>query len=144
MELISFLAIVLGVLGGFKLMGTAMLALEERFHIDETFLPYISFAVVFVIIVILVSFLGRIIKISIQKTFLGAVDQAAGALLGLLKTAFMLSIVIWIIESIDIDLHPHHDNHWGDNSFLYPLIAGFAPKVTSWLSEIFPVFRDIF
>ncbi|MBY0432940.1 MAG: CvpA family protein [Cyclobacteriaceae bacterium] len=35
MELLSLVAIVLGVLGGFKLMGQGMLFLQERFHADK-------------------------------------------------------------------------------------------------------------
>ena len=43
MELFSLLAIVLGVFGGFKLMGEGMILLQDQFNADKTVLPYISF-----------------------------------------------------------------------------------------------------
>ena len=89
MELISLAAIMLGVFGGFKLMSAGMIFLQERFHADKSTLPYISFIVIFIIIVILVQLLGRMIKNSLDKTFLGSVDQSMGAALGaFLKVTF--------------------------------------------------------
>src|SRR5688572_26074438 len=86
--LFSFLALVLGVLGGFKLMGWAMLFLASHFNVDEKVLPYFAFAAVFIVIVIAVRLLGSTLKASLDKTFLGRLDQFAGAILGLFKTAF--------------------------------------------------------
>lgn len=140
MELFSFLAIILGVLGGFKLMGWAMLFLADQFNVDQKVLPYIAFAVVFIAIVIAVKLLGNVIKLSIDKSFLGKVDQVAGSVLGFFKTAFLLSVVLWILDSLKI----HLPGNWTDESWIFPLVANFAPAVTSWISEIFPVFRDVF
>ena len=92
MELFSLGAILLGVLGGFKLMGYAMIFLAKNFDVDQKILPYAAFAAVFIAILILVRMMGKLIKLSIDKTFLGSIDQAAGAGLGLLKAAFMLSV----------------------------------------------------
>jgi membrane protein required for colicin V production len=139
LELFSLLGIVLGVLGGFKLMGWAMVLLVDKFNVDQKVLPYIAFAVVFVVIVIAVNLLGRMLKLSVDKSFLGKVDQAAGAVLGLLKTVFMLSVAIWILDSLKVDMEK-----WSSNSWLYKAIEGFAPKTTKWAGDIFPVFKDIF
>lgn len=140
MELFSFAALLLGVLGGFKLMGWAMLFIAEQFDIAEKMLPYVAFAVVFIVIVIVVRLLGKMIKVSIDKTFLGRIDELAGAFLGLFKTIFLLSVVIWIIEALHLNL----PNGWVDDSWLFPYVEVFAPVITSWISEIFPVFRDVF
>jgi membrane protein required for colicin V production len=140
MELFSLLAIVLGVLGGFKLMGQAMILLANKFNVDKVVLPYIAFGVVFIIIVIVVTLLGRLIKASIDKNFLGRVDQAAGALLGMLKVTFLLSVVIWIMNSLRVDTL----DHWSEGSRLYPKVASFAPMVTNLVSEFVPVFKNIF
>lgn len=140
MALFSFLAILLGVLGGFKLMGWAMVLLADKFNIDQKILPYIAFAVVFILIVIGVRLLGNLVKVSLDKTFLGRIDQVAGGALGLLKTAFLLSVAIWIVDSLRF----HFPQKWTDDSWLFPKVAAFAPAITSWLGKIFPVFKDIF
>jgi membrane protein required for colicin V production len=140
MELFSFLAILLGVLGGFKLMGWAMIILADHFNVDQKVLPYIAFAVVFIAIVIAVRLLGNLIKVSIDKSFLGRIDQVMGAVLGLFKTAFLLSVVLWILDSLKVDL----PEKWMAGSWLFPKIADFAPAITTWIGKFFPVFRDVF
>lgn len=140
MELFSFCAIVLGVIGAFKLLGWAILLINDNFDVDKKALPYIAFAVVFVVIVIVVRLIGNMIKLSIDKSFLGRVDQIAGAGLGLLKMAFILSVLFWLANSFHYDL----PTRYTDGSWLMPRVAGFAPQVGSWLSEIFPVFEDVF
>ena len=57
MEVISLVGIILGIFLGFKLMGEGMLLLEEKFNADRSTLPYISFGIIFMIVVILVRFL---------------------------------------------------------------------------------------
>lgn len=140
MSLFSLLALILGVLGAFKLLGWAVVWLSAEFDIHESILPYVAFALVFIGIVILVRVLGRILKFSIDLTFLGTLDQWAGAVLGLLKTVFFLSVLIWVATSLRVSF----PEKWTENSWLFPQISAFAPRLTAWISEIFPVFRDLF
>jgi membrane protein required for colicin V production len=140
MELISFVAILVGVLVGFKLMGLGMLFLEEKFNADKRTLPYISFGIIFIIIVVLVRLLGGWAKKSIDKSFLGTVDQAMGAALGGFRTLFMLSIVLWIIDSLKISLR----SEWTHDAWLYPFTATLAPKTVDWIGGFLPVFKEIF
>ena len=140
MELFSFLALLLGVLGGFKLMGWAMLYLADHFNVDKNVLPYVAFAVVFIAIVILVRMLGNMIKLSLDKSFLGRVDQVAGGFLGIIKTGFILSVLIWLFDSLRFNF----PDKWTADSWLFPKVATLAPSVTAWIGEWFPVFRDVF
>lgn len=140
MTLFSLAAIVLGVIGGFKLMGYAIVLLKAEFDMNETVLPYIAFALVFVAILIAVNLLGRIIKASIDKTFLGHVDQAAGAAVGLLKATFLLSVSLWILNALNLDL----PQRWINESWLLPRVESFAPRTTTWLADYIPFFEDVF
>jgi membrane protein required for colicin V production len=140
LELFSLTAVILGVLGGFKLMGWAMVLLSGKIHVDEKVLPYVAFAIVFLVIVIVVNLLGKLLKVSLDRSLLGGIDQIAGGLLGLARTAFMLSIAMWIVDSLKLAFF----TRWSDHSWLYQIVAGFAPKITEWISDVFPVFRDVF
>ncbi len=139
-ELFSLLGIILGILAGFKLMGVAMVMLGKHYTIDDKVLPYVAFGIVFLIVLIVASLLGKLLKSSIEKTVLGNADQVAGSVLGLFKTAFMVSVVLWITSSMEMNI----PEHWSEDSWLYPVTASFAPTVTSWVAEIFPVFSDLF
>ncbi len=140
MELFGILAIVLGVLGGFKLMGWAMLYLQERFHADKAVLPYLAFFAVFILIVLIVTLIGRMFKHLIDKSFLGSMDKAMGACLGMFKAAFMFSVLIWISHSIK--LYPPET--WTEDAWLYPYTARIAPGISSWIGGFLPFFKEIF
>jgi len=140
LELFSLFAVVLGVLLGFKLMGSAMLLLANRIDTNEKFLPYIAFIAVFIVVVIVVGLLGKLISASVNRTFLGSVDQAAGGILGLLRTTFMFSVVLWIVDSLKLRFLPD----WTDGSVLYPIVADVAPTLAIWISGLLPVFGDVF
>lgn len=136
----SLLAIFLGILAGFKLMGAAMLMLNDYYKIDEKILPYAAFGLVFVVVLILVNAVGDMLKSTLDKTILGGFDKIAGAAVGLFKTAFMVSVVFWILDSMDFIFFHRFTEH----SFLYPYTAGFAPAVTAWAGEVFPAAGDLF
>ncbi|HLT80897.1 MAG TPA: CvpA family protein [Cyclobacteriaceae bacterium] len=139
MTVISLAAIILGILGGFMLLGKAMLMLDSNFTIDQSVLPYIAFAVVFVLIVVLVSWIGRLLRDTVRHTFLGGIDQAVGAIVGMVKTAFMLSVAIWILDALKIDIAD-----WFASSRLYAIIEDFAPLVAGWIGKLIPAFQSVF
>lgn len=140
MSLFSILAIILGVLGGFKLMGIAMIYLQDHFHADKSTLPYISFFVVFIIIVVVVILIGRILKSALDKTLLGTMDKSLGACLGIFKMAFLISIIIWIADSLKLS----PPEAWTSESWIYPLTAKMAPSISAWVGSFIPFFKEIF
>lgn len=140
MGLISLVAIVLGIFGGFKLMGEGMLFLQRQFNADTSVLPYLSFLFIFVVIVVIVTLLGKLVKASINKTILGSMDAAMGAILGVCKWLFMLSVVLWILDSLTIE--PNED--WTEDSLLYPYTVMFATKLAGWVAEVLPFFKETF
>lgn len=139
-ELFSLLAVILGILGGFKLMGYAMVMLDNKFNIDEKVLPYAAFGLVFLVIVLVVNLIGKSLKASLSRSVLGSVDQVAGAVLALIRSAFMISVMLWIADSLQFQFL----NNWSEGAWLYPRVATFAPNLTSWLSQYFPILKDVF
>ena len=140
MGLITMFALVLGVFIAFKLTGEGMLFLQDEFNADERTLPYITFFIIFVVVVVLVTWLGKAIRASIDKTFLGRVDEIFGSLLGAFKTLFMLSVMLWIADSFKIAPH----SEWTDGSYLYSFTANLAPGLARWLAQFLPFLREIF
>jgi membrane protein required for colicin V production len=87
-----------------------------------------------------VTFLGKSIKDSMDKTFLGKVDAIAGAFLGLVKFAFSISVALWLIDSMRIKI----PSEWTRGSYLYPATAHFAPDVAAFLGGFLPFFKEVF
>lgn len=140
MGVVSLLAIVLGVFVSFKLMGDGMVILQRNFNADASVLPYLSFILIFILVVIGVNWLGKLLRNSIEKGFLGRVDESMGALLGCLKFAFLMSIFFWIIDSLKYA----PGASWTNGAVIYPYIAHLAPDLAGWLAEFLPFFREIF
>lgn len=140
MELFFLCAIILGVFAGFRLMGAGVGYLHDEFDSDTTLFPYLSFLIIFILVVIVVTFLGRQIKNSVDRTFLGKVDAIAGAVLGVMKYLFCASVCIWLMSSFHYSLPVD----WTKGSWLYPVTAGFAPSVAGLFSSFLPVFKGIF
>lgn len=140
LELFFLLAIILGVFIGFKLMGSGVEYLSEKFNADKEVLPYISFAIIFLIVMVVVSLIGKSIKNSLDKTFLGKMDAIAGAALGLIKFAFGISVIIWLIEAFQISF----PEGWKEESALYPIAAKVAPTLSEYFGEFLPFFKETF
>lgn len=140
LELFFLLAIILGVFIGFKLMGSGVEYLSEKFNADKEVLPYISFTIIFLIVMVVVSLIGKSIKNSLDKTFLGKMDAIAGAALGLIKFAFGISVIIWLIEAFQISF----PEGWKEESALYPIAAKVAPTLSEYFGEFLPFFKETF
>jgi uncharacterized membrane protein required for colicin V production len=114
--------------------------LEERYHIDAKALPYIAFAAIFVIVVFVVNLLSRFISRRVDHSFLGKVDHAAGGLMGLFRTGFMMSILLWLFYSMKFSF----PEDWTADSWILPMISKLAPNIIHGIGYILPFFRGIF
>lgn len=139
LELIAILALFLGVIGGLKLLHWGMDILKANFEINSLILPYITFVLIFIAIIFLVNFIGKAVKKVLDLTLLGSVDNLAGALIGILKWALALSILIWISNSFGIYL----PEHFKEKANLYPLVSSFAPTLVGYLTTLFPFIEDL-
>ena len=139
-ELFFFTALVLGVLIGFKFTGLGVAYLHKQFNADTAFLPYISFFVIFILVVILVIFIGNRIKHLMDDTFLGKVDSIAGAVIGAMKYAFCTSVIFWLASKINYTF----PESWTNESWLYPKTLWFAQSVSEFFGSFLPFFKETF
>jgi len=139
-ELFFFTALVLGVLIGFKFTGWGVAYLHRHFNADTSFLPYLSFLIIFILVVMLVIFSGNRIKHLMDQTFLGKIDSIAGAGLGLMKYAFCASIIFWLALKVNYTF----PDSWIQGSWLYPKTLGFAKSVSEFFGNFLPFFKETF
>lgn len=140
MEIVSILAFILAIIGAFKLLHEGINFLQDNFQLSGKLLPYLSFLLIFVAIIVLVNLLGKAVKKMLDMTLLGSFDSFAGALIGLLKWAFGLSVLIWIFNYFEIN----PIDKYAEDSFVYPMIHSFAPTVIDYISALLPFARDLF
>jgi len=107
--------------------------LEPHLDLSLSLLQFISFAVIFIVVNIVIHVLGITIKKIVDAIFLQPVDKALGFLLGLVKAGIIVYLLILIMAQI-----PYQKiNDVLNDSFLASRIIEVSPLIQSKIEEIF-------
>ena len=137
-QIITFVAFILAVVTAFNLCQLGIVKLKQWMDLDESILPVISFILIFLLVLILIILLGRFLTTVLHQTLFGSIDQYAGALVGILKTAFGLGCMLWLLDKSGLKI----PDSYTDESFVYPWLTEYSPSVIQLLGKIIP-FQDI-
>ena len=131
-EVASLAALILGIFGAIKFSGFTADFLVEQFDITTKYLSLIAFAITFIIIVVLVHLLARILDKLVKAIALGFINRLLGIVFGVAKVAFILSIVLVILNTVNRKANFLPEEKL-DKSFLYWPISNFAPAIFPYL-----------
>ncbi len=127
-ELSSLVALVLGIYVAINFSGFTASWLVKNFEISEKYLTIISFIVTFIAVVFGVFMVGKILEKFVDVLLLGFINKLAGGAFGIVKAAFLMSVILWIINSLDPgDFIIKQKTREG--SMLYEHVEWFAPAV---------------
>jgi membrane protein required for colicin V production len=129
----SLAALILGVWGAIRFSHLTAALLISYFGVQTKYLGLISFALTFVVIVILVHLLSRAMDKLVKAVALGIVNRLAGLLFSMLKTAFLISIFLVILNGINSRVPFIPDEH-KENSLLYQPLSRLAPAIFPFLN----------
>ena len=138
LEIVGILAFVLGIIGGFKLMELGMTYLRDYMDGMDHLLPFVSFLIIFLGILLLVNLIGKAVKKMVDMTLLGGVDKFAGAVVGIAKWGIGLSIVLWLTHHFGIEL-PGQD----EDLVLYPYLTDLGPNLIQSMSVVLPFAEEM-
>ncbi|WP_230866989.1 MULTISPECIES: CvpA family protein [Halanaerobiaceae] len=96
-------------------------------------LQFISFAVLFIAVNVLVHLLGMVFKNVIDFLFLKPIDHAAGALLGLLKGGLLAYFLVLFLNKLPVT----SISQQVQNSFLATRLLSMTPFLQQNLQNIF-------
>jgi len=98
------------------------------------YLPLISFAVIFIGVILIVIGVAKLIEKFVKAVSLGFLNKLGGAVFGMLKFGLLLSILIFFLEAINktVSFIPDETKK---NSLLYEHVQKIAPMVIPGLSE---------
>lgn len=138
-EIITVLAFVIATMTAFKLLHTTMDFFKQYFdHKSGT--PALAFISVFVGVFFLIFILGKFLTNMLRYTPIGIFDKFAGAIMGVIKYSFFLSVVLWLLQAGGLQkIYYQHTK----GAIIYPVILGFAKKFIGWISYVIP-FTDVF
>jgi len=124
-ELSGLIAVILGVLGGFRLSDPIAGAVLERLGVSPGIASVFAFTIVFLAIATVVFILSSFLSRFVRGINLGWVDRLFGLIFGFVKGAYIVSFFLIFlslfssIASVNTALH---------SSKLYPYFTDLAPK----------------
>ncbi len=127
-ELASIAALVLGLLGAITFSGLTADYLAP--HIDSSHIGLISFFVTFILIVIAVHFIAKLVNKLLEAVALGALNRILGAAFSVLKYAFIISVLLAVLNGISSGLIPEKQKK---DSVLYGPVSNLAPHIFPYL-----------
>lgn len=135
----SIIAFIIGLVAALKLSSVVALYLEGNVSVEGKWLPVISFALVFFIVVVLVNSGGKIIEKSLEMVFLGWANRLAGAVLYAALYIIIFSVILFYAEKTHL-----LKAETFSASATWPFIKPWGPVVVGWPGKIIPVFKDMF
>ncbi|MEO8720645.1 MAG: CvpA family protein [Ginsengibacter sp.] len=135
----SFTAFIIGLAAALKLSAVVASRFESSVGMMAKWLPVISFAIVFIIVVLLVNIGARVIRKTIRMVMLGWIDKLGGILFYVIIYTIIFSVILFFAEKTFI-VKPQTIAA----STMHDYVAPWGPKVIDNLGKIVPVFKDMF
>ncbi len=135
----SLIAIIVGLAAAIKLSTVVAGYIGKAIRISDTWLPAISFIVVFIIVVLLIRLGANMLQKTVELVLLGWVNRLGGVLLYMVIYLIVYSILLFYAEQLKL-VQPHTIQ----NSIAYNFIQPWVPKVINGFGAVIPVFKDMF
>lgn len=140
LEALSFLSLIIGVLGGLKLLNTAIPVMKDLIGDVYGLLPILTFLVVFVLIILLVKTVGILLKKVIDFTPFGTFDNVLGAGVGALKWCMAIGLFLHVANLAGISLAENASQ----TSVVYPYVVKATPMALELIGYLLPFAKELF
>lgn len=138
-EIALFMGIVLGIYAGFRFCSFAEERLIKVYHLTGNLVPYISFLLVFIAVLAALIFFAKLLELVLKATALNIFNKLAGGILGLLKFAFVLSVMFYFLVPLNNKIRLVSEEQQR-NSILYKPVNNFSlyiiPAMEKYRSRI--------
>ena len=134
-EIAGLLALIIGVWGAIHFSDVVGEFLSAKFDWNEKYISLSAFIITFLGIVIAISTLGKALTSVASVIALGWLNKLFGAVFGLLKVGFMLSILLNILLQVNTKFD-FLEKKALKESILFEPVADVAPTV-------FPMLKDL-
>lgn len=137
--LFSLVAVIIGLAAAIKLSTVVAKYIGSAVKVSEEWLPLISFAVVFLVVIILIRLGAKAIEKTVETAMLGMVNKLAGIILYVAIYTLVFSVLLFYAEQMKL-LQPETIN----KSVTYSFIQPWGPRTINMFGSLIPVFKDMF
>ncbi|HQW43201.1 MAG: CvpA family protein [Chitinophagaceae bacterium] len=137
--LFSLVAVIIGLAAAMKLSTVVAGYIGKAVKVSEEWLPIISFAVVFLIVLLLIRLGARAIEKAIEVVLLGWVNKIGGIILFAAIYITVFSVLLFYAEQMKL-----LQADTIDKSVTYSFVQPWGPKAMNGFGSIVPIFKDMF
>ena len=135
----SLVAIIVGLAAAIKLSAIVANRLGHQVKVSDKWLPVISFAIVFIVVVLLIRLGARAIQKLTEAMMLGWANRLGGVLLYVVIYLTIFSVLLFYANQVKI-IKPDTIKA----SVTYSFIRPWGPKAIDGFASVIPLFRDMF
>jgi len=135
----SFVAIIIGLAAAIKLSAVIAGYIGKAVKVSDQWLPVISFAVVFIVVLLLVRLGAKAIQRTVEIGMLGWINRLGGILFYTIIYVTVFSIILFYAEQIKL-LQPETKKKSITYSYVHPL----GPRAINAIGSVIPVFKNMF
>lgn len=133
-EVASLAALILGIWGAIKFSSYTAAKLYDYFDMSGKYVGIISFVVTFLVIVVIIHFIGLLVDKLVNAVSLGFINRLLGIAFGLFKTVLIMSVIFVVLNAIDVR-QPFLPKDKIEQSMLYNPISDIAPAIFPIIGE---------
>ncbi|MFA8299938.1 MAG: CvpA family protein [Hyphomicrobiales bacterium] len=116
--------------------------IENFFDLKPQFLTILSFAITFIVVMLVLVTIGKIIERVVDIIQLGPLNKLLGVVFGILKSALIISIIFFILNNFTSE-RQLFSKESREGSYLYEPVISIAPMIIPYLTiENFKKIQD--
>jgi membrane protein required for colicin V production len=128
LEIASFIALIAGIYGAMHFSHFIKNILVPRVTWEEKYITLVSFAITFIVIVLVITFIGKLFTKIADFASLGILNKLLGGIFGTLKIGFVLSLIFLIFNKLNNKI-PFMSKEQQESAILYEPIKNLAPNI---------------
>ena len=137
--LFSLVAVIIGLAAAMKLSTVAAGYIGKTVKISQEWLPVISFAIVFILVVLLIRLGANAIERTVEVVMLGWLNKLGGILLYAVIYTIVFSVLLFYAEQIKLV-----KAETIQQSVVYSFVQPWGPKAINGIGAVIPFFKDMF
>ena len=137
--LFSLIAVIIGLAAAMKLSLVAAGYIGSAVKVSDEWLPVVSFAIVFLLVILLIRLGAKAIEKTAEMAMLGWANRLGGIILFVVIYTVVFSVVLFYAGQVEL-IQPATIK----KSVTYSFIQPWGPKAINGFGALIPVFRDMF
>ena len=137
--LFSLVTVIIGLAAAMKLSTVVAGYIGNAVNVSDKWLPIISFAVVFFIVILLIRLGARAIEKTVELAMLGWVNKVGGVIFFAAIYTTVFSVLLFYTEQMKL-IQPETIT----TSVTYSFVQPWGPKAINGFGTVIPIFKDMF